>query len=102
MSEAYVVGQMTVKNSQKWAEYRGQVLATLLPWHGELVFRGRQDQALSGECIHPDVVVIRFPSLANAQAWHASAAYQALIPLRQQAADVVLLTYATEASGQKG
>jgi len=39
-------------------------------------------------------VVIRFPSLADAQGWHASAAYQALIPLRQEAADVILTTYA--------
>jgi uncharacterized protein (DUF1330 family) len=43
---------------------------------------------------HPDIVVIRFPSLGDAQGWHASAAYQALIPLRQEAADVVLTTYA--------
>jgi uncharacterized protein (DUF1330 family) len=29
----------------------------------------------------------------NAAGWFASAAYQALIPLRQQAADVVLVSY---------
>jgi uncharacterized protein (DUF1330 family) len=37
--------------------------------------------------------VIRFPSLEAADGWHYSAAYQALIPLRMQAADVVLLSY---------
>ncbi|PUE08731.1 hypothetical protein B9Z51_07230 [Limnohabitans sp. T6-5] len=84
---------MTVKNPAKWAEYRSQVLATLQPWGGELVFRGHQVKALSGSCPHADVVVIRFPAVANADAWHASAAYQALIPIRQEAADVVLLTY---------
>ena len=93
MRQAYVVGQMTMKNEAKWAEYRGQVLATLTPWGGELMFRGNQVQALSGECPHPDIVVIRFPSLANADGWHNSAAYQALIPLRHEAADVVLTTY---------
>ena len=95
MSQACVVGQMTVKNPEKWAQYRGQVLATLVPWQGELVFRGSQVQAFSGACPHPEVVVIRFPSLADAQGWHNSAAYQALIPLRQEAADVVLLSYAS-------
>ena len=45
MKQAYVVGQMTVKNETKWAEYRGP------------------------------------------------AAYQALIPIRTEAADVVLTTY---------
>ena len=93
MSQAYVVGQMTVKNEMKWAEYRGQVLATLKPFGGELVFRGHQVKALSGECPHADIVVIRFASLADADGWHNSAAYQALIPVREEAADVVLTTY---------
>ena len=94
MSQAFVVGQMTVKNLEKWAQYRSQVLATLIPFGGELVFRGEQVQSFSGVNPHPDIVVIRFPSLDHAQDWHASAAYQALIPLRQAAADVVLTTYA--------
>jgi uncharacterized protein (DUF1330 family) len=38
-------------------------------------------------------VVIRFPSVAQADGWHGSAAYQALVPLRQSAAEVVLTTY---------
>ena len=95
MSQAFVVGQMTVKQPEKWAQYRSQVLATLLPFGGELVFRGEQVQSFSGVNPHPDIVVIRFPSLNHAQGWHASAAYQSLIPLRQEAADVVLTTYAT-------
>jgi len=94
MSQAYVVGQMTVRNPDKWAQYRAQVLATLLPFGGELVFRGEQVQSFSGVNLHPDIVVIRFPSLGDAEGWHLSAAYQALIPLRQDAADVVLTTYA--------
>ena len=93
MSQAFVVGQMTVKQPEKWAQYRSQVLATLLPFGGKLVFRGEQVQSFSGVNPHPDIVVIRFSSLADAQGWHASVAYQALIPLRQEAADVVLTTY---------
>jgi uncharacterized protein (DUF1330 family) len=94
MSQAFVVGQMTVKHPEKWAQDRSQVLATLLPFGGALVFRGEQVQSFSGVNPHPDIVVIRFPSLDDAQSWHASAAYQALIALRQEAADVVLTTYA--------
>ncbi|WP_442985383.1 DUF1330 domain-containing protein [Sedimenticola sp.] len=43
--------------------------------------------------MHTDTVVIRFSSLDAANGWHASAAYQALIPLRQMAADVDLLVF---------
>lgn len=95
MSNAYVVGQITVKNQEKWAEYSSKVPNTLITWGAELVFRGKQFAALSGECPHSDIVVIQFPSIASAEGWHSSPAYQALIPLRQQAAEMVLLTYET-------
>jgi uncharacterized protein (DUF1330 family) len=93
MSDAYLVGHITVKDAGKWAEYRSQVPATLQPWGAELVFRGNRLAILAGEHSHADIVVIRFPSKEAITGWHASAAYQALIPLRQQAADVALISY---------
>ena len=51
--------------------------------------------ALAGESPHSDIVVIRFPSVAALNDWFSSPAYQALIPLREQAADVLLLSYET-------
>lgn len=93
MSHAYVVGHIMVKNPEMWGEYRSQVPSTLAPWGGELVFRGKQVAALSGENHHPDIVVIRFPNVAAVNGWFSSAAYQSLIPLRQQAAEMVLLSY---------
>lgn len=95
MSSAYVVGRITVKHPELWAEYRSKVPETLAPWSGELVFRGSQAAALAGADPHPDIVVIRFPDAAAVQGWFESPAYQALIPLRQQAAEVVLSSYAT-------
>lgn len=91
--QAYVVGHITVKNPDKWAEYRGRVPDTLAPWGAELVFRGRQVAVLAGGNRHADIVVIRFPGLAAVDGWFSSPAYQALIPLRQEAADVDLLVY---------
>lgn len=93
MSNAYIVGQITVKNTALWDEYRSKVPETLLPWGGELIFRGKQVAALAGENPHSDIVVINFPSLAALNGWFASAAYQSLVPLRQQAAEMVLLAY---------
>ncbi len=95
MNHAYVVGQITVKDPLKWAVYRDQVPATLQPWGAELVFRGQQRAALSGVNPRADIVVIRFPNVAAADGWFRSDAYQALIPLRQQAADVLLTSYET-------
>jgi uncharacterized protein (DUF1330 family) len=93
MSHAYLVGNITVKSPEKWADYTRQVPGTLLPWDAELVFRGRQAAVLAGENPHADIVVIRFPDLAAVDGWFSSPAYQSLIPLREQAADVVLVCY---------
>lgn len=93
MSHAYVVGHITVKNLEMWDEYRSKVPETLAPWGGELVFRGKQVAALCGENPHPNIVVIRFPSVTAVKSWFSSSAYQSLIPLRQQAVEMVLLSY---------
>jgi uncharacterized protein (DUF1330 family) len=93
MNCAYVVGHITVKNPEMWAEYRSKVPETLAFWGGELVFRGKQVAVLSGDNLHPDIVVIRFPSVTAVNSWFSSPAYQALIPLRQQAAEMILLSY---------
>lgn len=93
MPHAYVIGHITIKDPDKWAEYRGQVPGTLAPWGAELMLRGRLAEVFAGAHAHSDTVVIRFPDLAAARGWHASAAYQALVPLRQQAADVTLLLF---------
>jgi uncharacterized protein (DUF1330 family) len=93
MRAACVIGHISIKDAQKWAEYCAQVPATIAPWNAELVFRGRRAAVLGGEHARTDTVVLRFADLASANAWFASAAYQALIPLRMQAADVDLISF---------
>ena len=93
MPAAYLVGHITIKDVEKWVTYRDQVPATLLPWHAEVTFRGTRAATFSGELPYTDIVVIRFPDKEAIDNWHASPAYQALIPLREQAADVLLLSY---------
>jgi uncharacterized protein (DUF1330 family) len=90
---AYLVGHIAVLNPEKWTEYRSQVPATLAPWGAELVLRGKLDAVLTGEHVYTDLVVIRFPDIQAVKNWFSSPAYQALIPLREQAANVVLLSY---------
>ncbi len=97
MSKAYVVGHITVKDAEKWSEYRTRVPATLEPWGAELIFRAKKVATLAGEHSYSDIVVIGFPDKDAANRWHSSAAYQALIPLREQAAEMVLLSYEADA-----
>jgi len=90
---ACVIGHITVKDAEKWAQYRAQVPATLAPWGAELLFRGRLAGIIAGQHGHTDTVVIRFPDLAAIDCWQQPTAYQALIPLREQAADIDLISY---------
>ena len=90
---ACVIGHISVKDATKWAEYCRSVPATIAPWGAELVFRGRRAKILGGQHGRTDTVVLRFPDLASVDGWFESAAYQALIPLRQQAADVDLVSF---------
>ena len=90
---ACVIGHITVRDEDKWAQYRARVPATLAPWGAELLFRGQRAAVFSGAHAHTDTVVIRFPDAAAVDGWYQSAAYQALIPLRQQAADLDLVVF---------
>lgn len=90
---AYVIGHVTVKDPRRWAEYRSRVPATLIEWGGELLLRGVRRAVWDGSHHHTDTVVLRFASLEAATRWHESSAYQALIPLRRQAADLDLIVF---------
>ena len=93
MKSAYAIGHISVKDPEKWTRYRDSVPATLKPWGGELMLRGKLSTILSGQHAHQDTVVIRFPDITALHHWHASAEYQSLIPLRLEAAEVDLLAF---------
>ena len=90
---AYVIGHITVKNPETWTEYRTRVPATLAPWGGEVILRGRRIAVLSGVHPYTDTVVIRFPDAEAIAMWYSSPEYQTLIPTREQAAEMVLISY---------
>jgi len=90
---AYAIGHITVKDADKWALYREKIVPTLAPWGATLLFRGNKVRLLGGEHTHTDTVVLSFPNMASLNGWFDSEAYQAIIALRTQAADVDLMAY---------
>jgi len=84
--KAYVVVQETVKDEAMFAEYRSQVVATLTPFGGEFIVRGGKLTVVEGEWSHPRLVIIVFPSRADAEGWYNSPAYQKILPLRLKSA----------------
>lgn len=90
---AYVIGHIRVTDPDAWAAYRARVGQTIADWGGEVLLRGRLAEVLDGRHEADTVVVIRFPDAAAAAGWHASDAYQALVPLRRRGAEVTLLRF---------
>lgn len=90
---AICVGHIRVKNAGAWEQYQSRVGATIAQYGGELLFRGKQEEIFSGEMAHERVVALQFENLGDATRWHHSKEYQALIPIREIAADVTLVLY---------
>jgi len=90
---AYLIGHITVKDPVLWKTYVDGVQKSLRPFSAEVMFRGKRAAVLAGEHHHQNAVVIKFADQSALQAWYASAAYQALIPTRNQAAEMVLISY---------
>ncbi|WP_111412283.1 DUF1330 domain-containing protein [Billgrantia lactosivorans] len=93
MSSAYVVGHVTVNDPERWLEYVERIPETLAGWGGEVILRGQRTATLAGRAGHPNIVVLRFPDMHSVEQWYASPEYQALIPLRDAAAQVDLAAY---------
>lgn len=84
---AYIIAQVDVTNPDEFEQYRAQVPATLALYDGEYIVRGGDIEALEGELAYPRVVVIKFPSMERAKAWHNSVEYEGPKALRQASSD---------------
>lgn len=90
---AYLLGHITVKSLDKWQTYVEGVRKSLMPFEAEIVFRGKLATVLAGEHPHQNTVVIKFPDQSTLQQWYHSNEYQDLIPTRDEAADVVIISF---------
>jgi uncharacterized protein (DUF1330 family) len=82
---AYVIADVTVTDLPAMEEYRKQVPATLAKYGGRFLVRGGAHQAVEGDWKPARLVVIEFPSLADARRWYDSEEYRAPKALRMRA-----------------
>jgi uncharacterized protein (DUF1330 family) len=86
----YVVAQNSGWNNQAaFEEYRTKVDATIKQYGGRFLVRG-SGESLEGDW-HPRLVVIEFPSAAQARTWYDSPEYCPLRELRQRSAETQLI-----------
>jgi uncharacterized protein (DUF1330 family) len=82
---AYVIAEIDVVDPAGYEEYRKQVLAVVTQYGGKFLVRGGKVDPREGGWAPKRLVVLEFPSLAQAQKWYDSPEYAPLIKLRQKA-----------------
>jgi uncharacterized protein (DUF1330 family) len=84
--KGYVVAEITVTDPEAYKRYAAAVPPILAKFSGRFLVRGGQTVAVEGDPPGGRIVVIEFDSLATARSFEQSAEYQAIVPLRRQAA----------------
>jgi uncharacterized protein (DUF1330 family) len=98
---AFYISEFELSDPEGIKPYSQQVETTFTPFTGRYLVRGGRTASLEGE--QPKrIVMIAFDSMAQAQAWYDSPAYQAIRPIRLQSAKsrVYIVEGAPEARSQ--
>jgi quercetin dioxygenase-like cupin family protein/uncharacterized protein (DUF1330 family) len=82
---AYYLSEFELTDAEGIKPYSAAVESTFTPFGGRYAVRGGQRVSLEGAPAQR-IVMIVFPSLAQAEAWYGSPAYRALRPIRQGSA----------------
>ena len=82
---AYVIAEIEVVDPAAYEDYRKQVPAVVAKFGGKFIVRGGQIDPREGGWMPKRIVVVEFPSMAQAQKWYDSPDYAPLIKLRQKA-----------------
>ena len=82
---AYVIAEIEVTDPETYDEYRRRVPATLEPYGATFRVRGGSVHPLEGGWEPKRLVILEFPSVEQAKAWHDSEAYREPKALRQRA-----------------
>jgi len=90
---AFIIIHLTVTDPEKFQAYLQAVPETLQPFDGGVLAKGMVSKVFSGDHDKKVVGILKFPSLEKANDWYQSAAYQKLVPIRDQAAEVAAISY---------
>ncbi len=89
---AYVVALIQrIHDPETYKSYVAQVEATLAPFGGRFLARKPDPELLEGPHAPSRAIILEFPSLEQARAWHSSPAYEPVMKLRQSASQGMLL-----------
>jgi len=82
---AYYIAEFELTDPEGIRPYSAAVESTFAPFGGKYAVRGGKVDSLEGEPMRR-VIMIAFPSFAQAQAWYASPSYKEIMPIRHSSA----------------
>lgn len=82
---AFVVAEVEVTDQPAYQAYLKKAIDTLKS-RGAKIIAGAKPDVKEGAPSHGNIVIARFNSLADAEAWYTTPPYKELIPERQKAA----------------
>jgi len=85
-AKGYVIGEIDVQDTESYKAYAAQTPAIIAKYHGVYLVRGGATMPLEGAPPRSRVVVVEFPSVAQARAFEESAEYRAVAAIRHKAA----------------
>jgi uncharacterized protein (DUF1330 family) len=85
---AFVISNIEVTDQAGYQKYGEAAAAVVATYHGRILARGGKAVVFDGRAPQR-VVVIEFPSLADAERWRSSPEFQKLKPLQQQSSKYV-------------
>jgi len=90
---AYVIANISVTQPERYEEYKRRAEDTLAAHGGRYLARGGEVQVLEGDWQPRRLVILEFPTLAQARGWYDSHEYAAARDIRLATAtgDIVLL-----------
>lgn len=89
--KGYVLAFVDVEDPSNYAPYAAGVPATIAAHGGKYLIRNGAKELREGTLPADRLVVLEFPSVAQARSWYESPEYQALVPIRQSASKSSLL-----------
>lgn len=88
---AYVIANVRVTDPVRYEDYRSLVTATVTRHGGRFLARGGRLEVLEGDWRPERLVILEFPSMAQARAWWESPDYAEARAIRQAASEGALL-----------
>lgn len=88
---AYIILDIDVTDAAIYEDYKKLTPGSLQPFDGKFIVRGGNPQNMEGDWSPTRIVVLEFPTMEQAKAWHASDEYAPAKAMRQSASSTQMI-----------